>query len=100
MIKFDYSELSYILLQPIILLIVIWILTIKFSIKIFEWFNVYIYKHIFEKNFAEIEFGIIIETISRLYIPKINIQYLVKKIFRDTEMDLSIKNLINKGDKN
>ncbi|CAD8156400.1 unnamed protein product [Paramecium octaurelia] len=98
MINLDYEILREFLIQPTTIMSFLMMLAMKIVVNLFGQFSIYLYNSFLERSQQDIDFNLILEIISKELQSLKNIQYLIKKVFKDSEIDLSVKQIFNKGE--
>ncbi|CAD8074022.1 unnamed protein product [Paramecium sonneborni] len=98
MINLEYVILKEFLSQPTTIMSFLILICIKLVMNLLGQFSIYLYNNFLERSQQDIDFNLILETITKEFQNIKNIQYLIKKVFKDSEIDLSVKQILNKGD--
>ncbi|CAD8160631.1 unnamed protein product [Paramecium pentaurelia] len=97
MINLDYDILRQFLIQPTTIMSFLILLAMKLVVNLFGQFSIYLYNSFLERSQQDIDFNQILETITKELQSMKNIQYLIKKVFKDSEIDLSVKQILGEN---
>ncbi|CAD8071279.1 unnamed protein product [Paramecium primaurelia] len=97
MISLDYVILKVLLIQPTTIMSLLILLAIKIVMNLFGQFSIYLYNNFLERSQQDIDFNLILEIITKELQSLKNIQYLIKKLFKDSDIDLSVKQILGEN---